>query len=79
MNNQLIISLDKEVIEKAKRYAESNQRSLTHLIESYLKSLSEDSKNHKIENIEISDFVKKMQSGIELPIDLNDFKKQSNS
>lgn len=60
MDEQLIISLDKEVIEKAKRYAESNQRSLTHLIESYLKSLSEDSKNHKIENIEISDFVKKM-------------------
>lgn len=71
MNDQLIISLDKEVIEKAKRYAESNHRSLNHLIENYLKSLSDEGKNQTAETIEISDFVKRMRSGVLIPADLD--------
>ena len=71
MDEQLIISLDKEVIEKAKRYAESNHRSLNHLIESYLKSLSDEGKNQTSETIEISDFVKRMRSGVLIPADLD--------
>ena len=79
MDDQLIISLDKEVIEKAKRYAESNHRSLNHLIESYLKSLSEAGKSQNTEIIEISDFVKNMQSGVQVPSDFDYLKMKSNS
>jgi hypothetical protein len=71
MDDQLIISLDKKVIEKAKRYAEANHRSLNHLIESYLKSLSEDGNHKTFEVVEISEFVRNMQSGVQIPEDID--------
>lgn len=40
MNQKLTLSLDKEVIEKAKVYAKSNDTSLSKLIESYLGTLT---------------------------------------
>ena len=40
MNTKLTISLDAEVIEKAKIYAKSQKLSLSQLIENYLKSLT---------------------------------------
>jgi len=40
MDTKLTIKLDKEVIEKAKRYAQSQQRSLSGMIEAYLQSIT---------------------------------------
>ena len=39
MDAKLTLKLDKQVIENAKDYASSQKRSLSRLIESYLKSL----------------------------------------
>lgn len=40
MNTRLTLTLDQEVIEEAKKYANSNGRSLSSIIEEYLKSLT---------------------------------------
>jgi hypothetical protein len=42
MDRKLTLSLDPAVIEKAKGYAKSNNISLSKLIESYLKSLTQE-------------------------------------
>ena len=41
MNTKLTLTVDKEVIEKAKTFAKKEGRSLSNLIEDYLKSLIE--------------------------------------
>ena len=71
MNTKLTLKLDKFVIEQAKEYASSHKRSLSRIIESYLKSLiNRDRKNDESE-IEISPFVKSMATGIKIPNDLD--------
>lgn len=49
MDTKLTLSLDKSVIDQAKKYAKSNQISLSKLIESYLSSLTK--KTEKISEI----------------------------
>ncbi len=39
MNTKLTLTIDRSVIEKAKKYARKKERSLSDLIENYLKSL----------------------------------------
>ncbi len=75
MDAKLTLKLDKNVIDKAKEYASSHKRSLSRLIESYLKSLI-DKENKPSENdIEISPFVRSMRTGVKLPADFN-YKKE---
>jgi len=71
MDTKLTLKLDRNVIERAKKYASSHKRSLSRLIESYLKSLmtQEDSSNN--DEIQISPFVKSLSSGVHIPSDLN--------
>lgn len=77
MDTKLTLKLDKDVIDKAKEYASAQKRSLSRMIESYLKTLinTEDSKND--DDLEISPFVKSLQSGIKLPANF-DYKKEYN-
>ena len=72
MDMELTLKLDKLVIERAKQYVASHNRSLSRIIESYLRSLKiqEDSKENK-EDIQISLFVKSMASGVHIPADLD--------
>ena len=74
MDTKLTLKLDKNVIDRAKEYASSQNRSLSRLIESYLKSLIDTDNTHMPDNIEISPFVKSMQTGVKIPADL-DYKK----
>ena len=70
MDTELTLKLDKEVIESAKKYAETQKRSLSEIIESYLQSLvNQDSKDEG--EITISPFVKSMSSGVHIPADLD--------
>lgn len=69
MDTKLTLKLDKQVIEKAKAYAVAQQRSLSRLIEAYLKTLVEKDKPHEDDNIEISAYVKSMKTGVKLPND----------
>jgi hypothetical protein len=75
MDAKLTLKLDKFVIESAKEYAFTHKRSLSRIIESYLKSLSNKEKDFNNEDIEISPFVKSMSTGFHIPLDL-DYKKE---
>lgn len=75
MDTKLTLKLDKAVIDKAKKYASSHKRSLSRMIESYLKCLVEKENNYSDNDIEISPFVRSMQTGVKLPADL-DYKKE---
>jgi hypothetical protein len=74
MDTKLTLKLDKEIIEKAKDYASSKNRSLSRLIESYLKSLVNTDKTESNDDIEISPFVKSLQTGVKIPADFDDKK-----
>ena len=78
MDTKLTLKLDRYVIERAKEYASSHKRSLSRLIESYLKSLimKEDSLNN--DDIPISPFVKSLSSGVNIPADIDHKKEYSN-
>ena len=74
MDTKLTLKLDKQVIDKAKEYANSQKRSLSRLIESYLKTLIDTDNQRSQNDIKISSFVKSMKTGVNLPADL-DYKK----
>lgn len=69
MDKKLTLSLNQNVIERAKEYARNNNISLSKLIESYLSVLT----NKKKEMPEITPLVKSISGVIDLPEDY-DFK-----
>jgi len=71
MDTKLTLKLDKFVIEQAKEYASSHKRSLSRIIESYLRSLINRDKNDEESNFEISPFVKSISTGVNIPADLD--------
>jgi len=75
MDAKLTLKLDKYVIDKAKDYASLHKRSLSRMIESYLKSLIDKENNHSDNDIEISPYIKSMRTGVKLPVDL-DYKEE---
>ena len=75
MDAKLTLKLDKYVIDKAKEYASSHKRSLSRMIESYLKSLIDKEDRQSDTDFEISPFVRSMQTGVKLPADF-DYKKE---
>jgi len=46
MSSKLTLSVDQKIIEEAKKYAKLNGRSLSNLVEEYLKSLVKQSDDH---------------------------------
>lgn len=72
MDTKLTLKLDQEVIKSAKKYASDQKLSLSRIIETYLRSLTNNSKS---EDFEISPFVKSMSTGSKIPADL-DYKKE---
>lgn len=68
MDKKLTLSLDQNIIEKAKDYAKSNKISLSKLIESYLKSLTKQSK----EPAKITPLVESLSGVIDLPENYNE-------
>jgi hypothetical protein len=75
MDTKLTLKLDKFVIDKAKDYATTHKRSLSRIIESYLRSLISKKDSKDIDDIEISPFVKSMTTGVKIPADF-DYKKE---
>jgi len=71
MDTKLTLKLDKETIEKAKQYASSHQRSLSDIVETYLKVLTIENEPRADEEIEISPFVKSLSTGHTVPSDLD--------
>ena len=75
MDAKLTLKLDKYVIDQAKEYASSHKRSLSRMIESYLKSLLDKENKTSDNDIEISPFVRSIKTGVKLPADF-DYKKE---
>ncbi|KAB2837143.1 MAG: hypothetical protein F9K45_13180 [Melioribacteraceae bacterium] len=68
MNTKLTLKLNKRVIERAKKYAQKNNKSLSVLVENYFKTISDkESKNE----IEISPNVLELSGIIKIPGNLN--------
>lgn len=74
MDTKLTLKLDKQVIDKAKQYASSQKRSLSGLIESYLKTLVNAEEPKNSDAIEISTYVKSLRTGVQVPADLDEKK-----
>ena len=72
MNTKLTLTIEQSVIEKAKKYAKNNERSLSDLIENYLKSLT-NSEEKTVENISAQ--LKSMKGAFKIPKDF-DYKKE---
>lgn len=70
MTTKLTLSMDKRIIEKSKKYAASQNRSLSDLIESYLISITTKSS----EPIEVSNRVKALRGSFKAPAGF-DYKK----
>lgn len=72
MDKKLTLSLNQQVIEKAKRYAKQHSTSLSRMIESYFESLTS-TEEHSNE-VETTPLVQSLCGIIELPEDF-DYKK----
>lgn len=68
MNTKLTLNLNAEIIQEAKKYAKSQQVSLSKLVENYLNSLISEESN---DEDQISDFVKSMSTKTKLPADFD--------
>jgi hypothetical protein len=71
MTTKLTLTVEKEVIEMAKIYARKNGRSLSDLIENYLKALVQ---KQELEN-ELSPMTKKLLGSVKAPKNFN-YKKE---
>ena len=60
MNTKLTLSVDEQIIFKAKKYAKQNNKSLSQVIENYLAFLTEEDES----DLEISSTVKKWAGSI---------------
>ena len=72
MNTKLTLTIGQTVIEKAKKYAKDKERSLSNLIENYLKALTKESDSNEIE---LTPIVKSLKGSFTAPKNF-DYKKE---
>ena len=68
MNTKLTLTIEGSIIEGAKKYAKDKERSLSDLVENYLKTLS---KNDVQDKIEITPIVKNLKGSFNVPDDFD--------
>lgn len=68
MNTKLTLSIEQDLIGRAKKYAKDRGRSLSDLVENYFKMLTH---SEESETIEISPRVKSLMGSFTLPDDMN--------
>ena len=71
MNTKLTLTIEQSIIEKAKAYAKVRNRSLSDIIENYLKAITKEQKVSE----EISPLTKSLQGSFKAPKDF-DYKKE---
>ena len=71
MNTKLTLTIEEKVIASAKQYAQSKGKSLSHIVENYLMSISSNEKKSE----DLSPKVAKLMGVIQLPDDFN-YKKE---
>lgn len=72
MDTKLTLTIEQSVIEKAKKYARKRERSLSDLIENYLKTLTSGPANNEDD---LTPTVKLLRGAFHLPKDFN-YKKE---
>lgn len=72
MITKLTLTIEKSVIQKAKKYAKEKERSLSDIVENYLKAITED---EIIDDIEITPLVKSLKGAFRAPEDF-DYKEE---
>lgn len=71
MNTKLTLTIEQTIIEKAKKYANEKRRSLSDIIENYLKGIT---KEDTSESIDLTPIVKSLKGSFKATKDL-DYKK----
>jgi len=72
MNTKLTLTIEQTIIEKAKKYANDKGRSLSDIIENYLKAIT---KEDNIESIDLTPIVKSLKGTFKAPQKM-DYKKE---
>ena len=72
MNTKLTLTIEKSVIENAKKYARKKERSLSDLIENYLKALTNE---EPLPENELTPIVKSLKGSFKMPENF-DYKKE---
>ncbi len=72
MNTKLTLTIEHTIIEKAKKYANVKGRSLSNIIENYLKAIT---KEDNVENTELTPIVKSLKGTFKAPKNI-DYKKE---
>jgi hypothetical protein len=72
MNAKLTLTIEHTIIEKAKKYANNKGRSLSGIIENYLKAITNE---NKLEKVELTPIVKSLKGSFQAPKDV-DYKKE---
>ena len=72
MSTKLTLTIEKSVIQKAKIYAKERGRSLSDIIENYLKAITEEETS---EEIEMTPLVKSLKGSFKAPLDF-DYKQE---
>ena len=68
MNTKLTLTIEQSIIEKAKKYANREGRSLSGIIESYLKAITNE---EKLEKVELTPIVKSLKGSFQAPNDMD--------
>jgi hypothetical protein len=72
MNTKLTLTIEQTVIEKAKNYANGKGRSLSDIVENYLKAITKEDNN---ESIELTPIVQSLKGAFKTPKNI-DYKKE---
>lgn len=73
MNTKLTLTIEKEIIERAKNYAKEKNRSLSDIIENYLKTLTKEERKNKSKKLNPA--VESLKGSFKMPKDM-DYKKE---
>ncbi len=73
MNTKLTLTIEQEIIERAKKYAKEKNRSLSDIIENYLKILTKSEQKKKVEKL--NPIVKSLKGYFKMPKNM-DYKKE---
>lgn len=71
MNTKLTLTVEQHIIEKAKAYAKSKGRSLSDIIENYLKILTQESDESKIDRKETAPITKSLKGSFKTSSDFD--------
>ena len=73
MNTKLTLTIEQEIIKRAKDYAKEKNRSLSDIIENYLKVLTKEEQKQK--NKKLNPVVKSLKGSFKMPKNM-DYKKE---